>query len=340
MGVLVLVGSICENQMITEFPRPDDRYPVISLKDTDINLPLSAKNNRMRYAYFKKIAEGGKCIIQSCKDLHLSRTVCYKSLRKEIAEDPIEQQRFLREARVTAMLQHPNTIPIYELSRDTRGHFYFTMKLVEGLTLREIIDLLQNGDPGTEDKYGLAALVDVIVQVCHALDYAHSHGVVHRDIKPANILLGPFGEVLVLDWGLAKVWNVEDTDLTHLNLIEDDDHSLTARGRLQGTAPYMSPEQIAASKDLDHRTDIYSVGTMLYEVLTLERMISGKTLNQLLRRIQEETPLKPSERAPDRLVPQELEDICLRCIEKNPDNRYETIRELIDNLQAWRLREE
>lgn len=269
----------------------------------------------------------------------MSRTVCYKSLRKEIADDPIEQQRFLREARVTAMLQHPNTIPIYELSRDLKGRYYFTMKLVEGLTFREVIDLLRKGDSDTEEKYTLPALLEIIIQVCYALDYAHNHGVVHRDIKPANILIGPFGEVLVLDWGLAKVWNIEDFDVSHLEVIEDADFSLTSKGKLQGTALYMSPEQIAASKNLDHRTDIYSVGAMLYEVLTLERMISGKTINQVIRKIQDETPIRPSEKTPDRYIPSELEDICMKCIERDPANRYRTISEVLDILQAWNTRE-
>ena len=326
--------------MATQFPKPDDKYPVVSLQDTDVDLPKSAINNKMRYAFFKTIAEGGKCIIQSCKDLHLRRTVCYKSLRREIADDPIEQQRFLREARVTAMLQHPNTIPIYELSRDTKGHYYFTMKLVEGATLREIIDRLKRGDQKTTEEYSIAALVDVVIQICHALDYAHNHGVVHRDIKPANVLTGPFGEVLVLDWGLAKVWNVEETDLSHLELIDDDDYSLTSRGRLQGTALYMSPEQITASKDIDQRTDVYSVGAVLYEALTLELMAWGKSLNEMLLHIQYDEPTPPREKAPDRNIPEELEHICLKCIQKSPDDRYYTIREVIDALQAWRTFEE
>ena len=100
------------------FPKPKDKYPVLYLKDTDIALPQHVINNKTRYGYFKTIAKGGKCIIRSCKDFHLSRVVAYKSLRPELADDPLEQQRFLREARVTAMLQHPNTIPVYELSRD------------------------------------------------------------------------------------------------------------------------------------------------------------------------------------------------------------------------------
>ena len=325
--------------MASLFPRPNDRYPIVSLKDTDLALPKNVINNKMRYAFFKKIAEGGKCIIQSCKDLHLSRTVCYKSLRREFADDPIEQQRFLREARVTAMLQHPNTIPIYELSRDTKGHYYFTMKLVEGATVREIIDKLKRNEPVALEQYGFPMLVDILIQVCNALDYAHNHGVVHRDIKPANILVGPFGEVLVLDWGLAKVWNMEVRDLSHLELIEEADLSLTSRGRLQGTALYMSPEQIAESKDIDHRTDVYSLGVMFYEMLTLELMAKGNTLNALLRNMQYEDPVRPIERAPHRDIPRDLENICMECIQKDPDDRYQTVHDLILDLQAWRTAE-
>ncbi len=320
------------------FPKPEDKYPVVSLNDTDMELPQSAINNKMRYAYFKTLAKGGKCLIQSCKDLHLRRTVCYKSLHKEIADDPIEQQRFLREARVTAMLQHPNTIPIYELSRDTKGHYYFTMKLVEGLTLREIITKLQDGEEEAFAEYGLDALVDIILQVAHALDYAHSHGVVHRDIKPANILIGPFGEVLVLDWGLAKVWNMVDLDLSYMELIEETDRSLTARGRLQGTALYMSPEQIAESKSIDHRSDVFSLGAVLYEVLTLELMAWGDTLDDLLRHMQFDDPPRPMEKAPARNIPEVLDAICMKCVQKAPEDRYATIREVIDALQAWRVR--
>ena len=190
----------------TEMPRfssaPEDDYPIVYLADTDKPLPRNV-NPHTRYAYFKLIARGGRSIIQSCKDLHLMRVVCYKSLKAEFADDPDEQRRFVREARVSAMLQHPNTVPTYELGRDLQGHYYFTMKMVHGYTLREVLDY--------RERYDLTRLVEVIIQVAHALEYAHGHGVAHRDIKPENILVGPFGEVLVLDWGLAKVWHPEGT---------------------------------------------------------------------------------------------------------------------------------
>ena len=296
----------------------------------------------MRYTQFKTIAKGGKCIIQSCKDYHLSRIVAYKSLRKEIADDPFEQRRFLREARVTAMLQHPNTIPIYELSRDNRGHYYFTMKLVEGYTLEELIGVSDEDGVGKSDSYGFHRMVTILIQVGNALDYAHSHRVVHRDVKPANILMGPFGEVLLLDWGLAKVWSAEaDTEgeeVSERPLLARFDPTLTAQGRLQGTALYMSPEQISGSLDLDHRSDVYSLGVVLYEILAGKQMLQGETLDTLLKQAQYELPPPPSEIAKDRQIPPDLEEICMRCIQKDPDDRIQTARQLVSAWRAWRIR--
>lgn len=315
------------------FPKPRDNYPIVYLKDTDLVLPSHVVNNGMRYGYFKTIAKGGKCIIRSCKDFHLSRVVAHKSLRPELADDPHEQQRFLREARVTAMLQHPNTIPIYELGRESGGHFYFTMKLVEGSTLREVLSGDAELDEWSVDP--LLRQVDVLIQVCHALDYAHNHGVVHRDVKPANILMGPFGEVLLLDWGLAKVWDMADEVGLGLEPVTESKISLTGQSKLQGTVPYMSPEQVDESADLDHRTDVYSVGATLYEVLTGEGMIHSGPLHKMLSEVLEGDVEPPSERAPDRDIPKGLEEICLRCVARDPNDRYQSANGLILALHEW-----
>jgi len=320
------------------FPHPQDKYPVVHLEDTDLELPDHVRNTGMRYTQFKTIARGGKCLIQSCKDYHLSRVVAYKSLLKEIADDPFEQKRFLREARVTAMLQHPNTIPVYELSRDRRGHFYFTMKLVEGYTLREVLDMAVEEGTQAVDGYGFHRMVTILIQVANALDYAHSHGVVHRDIKPGNILMGPFGEVLLLDWGLAKVWSEQPEEIPEMKLLTDVDPSLTAQGKLQGTAYYMSPEQIETSPMLDHRTDIYSMGAVLYEILAGRTTFVGNKVSELLQQVKTVDPPPPSEVAPERDIPPQLESICMRSISKNPDRRIQTARELVAALRAWRLR--
>jgi serine/threonine-protein kinase len=320
------------------FPHPQDKYPVVHIEDTDLDLPSHVRNADLRYTQFKTVAKGGKCLIQSCKDYHLSRVVAHKSLLKEIADDPFEQKRFLREARVTAMLQHPNTIPIYEVSRDNRGHYFFTMKLVEGYTLREVLDMAVVEGTQAVDGYGFHRMVTLLIQVANALDYAHSHGVVHRDIKPANILMGPFGEVLLLDWGLAKVWSESPEETPDMPMLFDADPSLTAQGKLQGTAHYMSPEQVEASPTLDHRSDVYSMGAVLYEILAGRTTFTGDKINEILNQVKTETPAPPSEVALEREIPPQLEGICMRCIEKDPDQRIQSARELVAALRAWRLR--
>ncbi|MBN4075329.1 MAG: protein kinase [SAR86 cluster bacterium] len=305
-------------------------YASVYLEETDKALPEKI-NIHTRYAYFKTIAKGGKCLIQSCKDLHLSRVICYKSLLPEFADDPIEQQRFLREARVSAMLQHPNTVPTYELGRDNKGHYYFTMKLVHGYTLREILDY--------RERYDLSQLVDVIIQVAHALEYAHAHGVIHRDIKPENILVGPFGEVALMDWGLAKVWKTDGTDAA-LPLdkgdTDSDNLSITRKGKLQGTIIHMSPEQIDKDPNIDGRTDIYSLGTILYEILTAQTPSSGKTMDQIIDDIKHHEPTLPSA-ASQFKVPPLLERAAMACLKKKPDERIQTANELIRLLQEASL---
>ncbi len=317
-----------------QFPQPTkDPFATLYLEDTDRRLPSRIDVNT-RYAFFKTIARGGKCIIQSCKDMHLSRTICYKSLRPELNDDPLEQQRFLREARVTAMLQHPNTVPVYELGRNNHGDLYFTMKLVHGYTMRELLA------PEYRDRYDFVQLVEVVLQVARALDYAHTHGVVHRDIKPENILVGPFGEVLLLDWGLAKVWDREGVSQEPPpeaeRTIESDDLSITRQGKLQGTVAYMSPEQIERDPEINARTDVFSLGVVLYEILAGTLPAEGEKVDEVIDKILNETPKKPSQ-ATRRHVPRRLEQITLACIEKKADRRLASAAELIRELRYdWR----
>ncbi|MFT6094321.1 MAG: serine/threonine-protein kinase [Pseudohongiellaceae bacterium] len=312
------------------FPQPPKSYESVFLEETDKALPEKI-DPRTRYAFFSTIAKGGKSLIKSCKDLHLSRFVCYKTLRPEFANDKVERLRLIREARVSAMLQHPNTVPTYELGRDGRGFPYFTMKLVHGYTLREILDY--------RDRYDLTQLMELILQVGYALEYAHTHGVAHRDVKPENILAGPYGEVLLLDWGLAKVWHPDgtavDEEEPEPSVIEDI--SLTGQGKAQGTAHYMSPEQINLDPAIDFRTDIFSFGAILYEILCGQPPAVGEKMHEVISSVLNDTPEIPSARCSQR-VPAVLEAVAMKCLQKDPSARFQSMDELLMMLQQdWRL---
>ena len=312
---------------MNEFPKfKQADYPTLYLEDTDQELTKNLDPN-IRYAYFKTIAKGGKSLIQSCKDLHLGRVVCHKSLRAEFSLDPIEQKRLLREARISAMLQHPNTMPTYELGRDRKGLCYFTMKLVHGYTFREIINYRQ--------RYDLSQLLDIIVQVANALQYAHTHGVVHRDIKPENILVGPFGEVLLLDWGLAKVRS-KDGDVSELSDLSEEgdvlDLGMTGYQKLQGTLSYMSPEQIRKAPDIDGRTDIFSLMAVLYEALCGRTPNSGSTVDSIISSALNDLPENISD-VSSLPLPTTLGDVIMSCLSKDPAYRIQRIDELIRLLR-------
>ena len=313
---------------MTAFPElPSDDYAMVYIENTDAPLPEKI-NPSTRYAYFKTIAKGGKAIVKSCKDLHLSRVVCYKSLKPEFADDPIEQKRFMREARVSAMLQHPNTIPMYELGRDSKGHMYFTMKLVHGYTLREILNY--------RERYDLKQLINVVIQVCHGLDYAHSHRVIHRDIKPENILVGPFGEVLIMDWGLAKVWTQDGATIELSEQVDLEGNekvsTLTDMEKLQGTILYMSPEQVKRNPDIDYRSDIYSLGAVIYEILAGQTPFDAEYVDEMIKKVTEETPEKPSNLTNER-IPNLLEKVALQCLSKSPEERISNCAELVRLLE-------
>lgn len=308
-----------------EFQKPPKDYSEVFLEDTDAPLP-SKLDFGTRYAFFSTIAKGGKSVIKSCKDLHLNRVICFKTLRSEFEKDEIEQKRLIREARVSAMLQHPNTIPTYELGRDLSGKYYFTMKLVHGYTLRDILNY--------RERYDLTQLVDIIAQIGQALAYAHAHGVAHRDIKPENLLVGPFGEVLLLDWGLAKVWKKDGSATEELPNTTSflGDRSMTGQGKLQGTLCYMSPEQIDRDPEISFATDTYSLGSVLYEVLSGQTPFDGDSAQEIIDAVKGDEPPPPSTVTKFR-VPKLLEEVCMQSLKKDPAQRPENMGEFISVLQ-------
>lgn len=306
-----------------EFQQQKNTLDPLYIEETDAPLPETL-NPKTRYAFFSTIATGGKSLIKSCMDLHLRRTVCYKTLKPEFIGNEIEKQRLLREARISARLQHPNTMPTYELGRDSRGHYYFTMKLVHGYTLREVLNY--------RERYDLTQLTEVILHVARALAYAHSRKVLHRDIKPDNILVGPYGEVLLLDWGLAKVWakEKENAALSDDSQVEEveADAGMTGEEKLQGTVMYMSPEQIERDPGISFSSDTYSLGAVLYETLSGTTPFQGEVVRDVLDQVRNNKPLAPKSATGERL-PKLLIDLTMQCLEKDPARRPSSMDEFI-----------
>lgn len=313
---------------------PEDNYPPIDARDTDRELSKYFSNSITRYSDFAPLGQGGAAELSTCRDNNLGRVVVMKTLHKQIAKNPYWKARFLREARVTAQLQHPNTVPVYEIGHDRQQQLYFTMKKVEGETLRDILENQIAGNQEALRVYNLDRLLGVIIQVCNALSYAHAHGVVHRDIKPENILIGTFGEVILLDWGVAKVWAMEEEDREQG--IEAHEQ-LTDVGQRPGTPLYMSPEQVrGGGEEIDARTDVYSMGVVLYEILTLKEPHRGDNINETFDMILNEETIPPEKRTPSRPIPARLSAISMRALEKDPAHRFQSMQELIDALREFR----
>ena len=319
-------------------------YPQIILTGTDPDLPTDFDGNFAKYSDFHEMARGGKALLRSCWDSVMGRTVALKSLLPRFADDLRERRRFLREARVTAQLQHPNTVPVYEIGYDDGQCLYFTMKRIAGENLFQILQRLSWRDAVTLEQYPLSVLLDVVTQACQALAYAHAHGVIHRDVKPENIWLGKFGEVILLDWGVAKVWGSAD-DVTEETPQHEPDvdrssphqlQTLTLAGQRPGTPLYMSPEQVLGNRYLDERTDVFSLGVLLYEMLAFKEPFRGRTINETFDRIVHDDPLPLHVHAGDRDLPATLEPIVFKAVSKDPGDRYQTILDLIVDIRAVR----
>ena len=307
----------------------------ITLNETDQELPTHVKNGFMRYRDFKPLTQGGEALLQTCFDENLGRTVVMKTLLPQLAGMEVYRKRFLREARVTAQIPHPATVPVYEISRDREKNVYFTMKKLEGRDLCEILDEIAEGNEETKRRFPLDVLLSVMIRVGQCLAYAHDIGVVHRDLKPANIMVGDYGEVTLLDWGLAKVSDMEDDAIDELVRSGQQQISgrLTGKGDVQGTPFYMSPEQARETSDVDERSDVYNMGIILYEVLTNTSYMSGRNFKEIKRKILQDPVRSPGDVLPRGAVSPELNAICLKALLKDPADRYQKMSQLVDDLR-------
>jgi tRNA A-37 threonylcarbamoyl transferase component Bud32 len=298
--------------------------------------PPSGQAPRSRYTLTRLHAEGGLGKVWVAHDADLNREVALKEIRPEKSAQPEMWRRFLKEAQVTGQLEHPNIVPVYELARRKEDDQpFYTMRFVRGRTLREAIEAYHaRRKEGQTDPLEQPRLLQAFVSVCQALAYAHTRGVVHRDLKPENIVLGGFGEVVVLDWGLAKMVDRLDADGEAPRVTLSDQATTTGTVGAVGTVAYMSPEQAEGRTDLvDARTDVYGLGSILFEILAGRPPHTGTDTAEVLREIAHGD--SPRARSVEPAAPAALDAICARAMAKARSDRYATATELAEEVQRW-----
>jgi serine/threonine-protein kinase len=291
-----------------------------------------------RLALEARVASGGMGTIDIAVDRALDRRIAIKTLHPYLRTDEATVRMFLREARLTGLLDHPHIVPVYDLGQREDGQLFFAMKLVEGQTLAEMIRALPRGVLDTATLY---MLLDVVAKVCDALAFAHSRGVIHCDVKPANVMVGEFGQVFLMDWGIARLiapsgGAAPDSGREPTNTPAKGgatfDESSTDNSVI-GTPSYMSPEQARGDRRrLDVRSDVFLLGATLYEVLTRRPPHAGADrVETLARAVAGDFP-SPREVAGEAAVPLELERIVMRATAKDPKDRYPSVAALKDDL--------
>jgi len=295
-----------------------------------------------RYEVRDALGRGGMGQVLLTRDRTLGRLIAVKTLTSDVASG-VRRSRFLAEARITSQLSHPGVPPIHDLFSDPDGGLYYSMKLIKGQTLSEIIEALRAEEPDAVERYNLVRLLTIFLNACQAVAYAHTRHVVHRDLKPENIMIGDFGEVLVLDWGLARMLEEQgeqkDPELaaeTGAGVPTIDDPIITQEGAIVGSPAYMSPEsQEGDSSLVNAASDVYSLGILLYELLTLHRPFEAESLPRLLylKATAEFTP--PSQSRPDREIPEEVERICLKAMSLQAEDRYRNAGLLTSELENY-----
>ena len=319
-------------------PQQADGHGPILLTSTDYELPARLPEGIEKYTMFSEMKRGGSGMLRSCFDQLTGRSVVMKSLLPQCLNDEQEKRRLLREARVTAQLQHPNTVPVYDIGRAEEVGIYFTMKRISGENFFEILKRIATNDADTRKEFPLKARVEIIINAAMALTYAHARGVIHRDVKPENIWVGNFGEAILLDWGVAKVWGQPAYEPQHPAVHQDQQQpiqALTMSGDRPGTPLYMSPEQVNVHRStVDERTDIFSVGVVLYEAAALHEPFRGRVIQETFENILHDTPPPPSKHRPEWSIPKSFDEIVMKAIEKKPSDRFQSMRELIESLRG------
>jgi len=288
-----------------------------------------------RYQRLRLHATGGIGQVWLAEDACLGREVALKELKPERAADAGLARRFLHEARITSRLQHPGVVPVYELAGGGDGQApFYTMRFVRGRTLAETVsDYHRRRTAGSAGPLELRALLRAFVSVCHTVAYAHAQAIIHRDLKTANVVLGDFGEAVLLDWGFAReLDDAEDDGAAEQPAGDAPGHTLA--GQVVGTPGYMAPEQAAGRRDLVSRqTDVYGLGAILYEILAGRPPFAGAETAELLRQARDTEPPPPEAHWPG--MPRALAAVCRKALDRAPAARYASAGDLAQEVERW-----
>jgi serine/threonine-protein kinase len=303
--------------------------------------------SRDRYEVVRKLGEGAVGEVSLAKDNDIQRLVAIKRL-KEPTPQTGSLVRFVEEIQTNGQLEHPNIAPVHDVGIDADGRYFFVMKYVRGDNLEEIIEKLRNGDAEAHRVYTPHYRTQIALEILRAVQFAHEQGVIHRDLKPSNVIVGPHGEVMVMDWGIAKTVRAQQPTsplalptqpvLFTGDILQKEERVFeTSVGTLMGTPAYMSPEQALGLNDrIDQRSDIYSLCAMLYEFFSLQHYMGHKTdLKSMLMGIITEEPLRMDlvrnahQSPPSRI----LSALLHKGLAKEPAQRYASVQELSDAIQ-------
>jgi serine/threonine-protein kinase len=299
-------------------------------------LPLGVREAG-RYEILRPHARGALGEVFVALDQELHREVALKEMQPRFAGDAESRTRFLQEAEITGGLEHPGIVPVYGLGSYADGRPFYAMRLIQGETLKDAIRKLHAGEPGVT----LRGLLTCFVAVCNAVAYAHSRGILHRDLKPANVMLGKYGETLLLDWGLAKAVGHELAEqATHgfdesaLRPHSGDSSTETRIGTAVGTPSFMSPEQAAGRlEQVGQESDVYGLGATLYAILTGRAPVEIKGSAETMEKVRKGDWQPPCKIKPQ--TPPALDAVCRKSMAMKPEDRYPTALALAADIDAW-----
>ncbi len=323
--------------LFSKWLRRPKTTPEPSRRATD---SLARQDLATRYNDQGEIGRGGMCTVHRMRDRTLLRETALKRLDSDFSVERDRIQRFLLEAQVTGQLDHPNIVPIHELGRDIEGRYYFTMKMVEGETLGKRID--QAGEDRLKPDH-LAELLQILVKVCEALSFAHSRGVIHRDVKPSNIMVGQFGQVYIMDWGIARLMPESEDTGSNRRVEVSATAEIDQPGSIIGSPAYMAPEQVEGLHEtLDARTDVFAVGATLYHVLTGRPPYRERNYYKLLTQVLSCEFDPPDMVMGEGVLPPDLTRIVMRAMAPDRRDRYPSVVAMQRDIElfmrgAWHL---